>query len=66
MLQTGHPMTAEYDDDLFEKRARAKQASRDEDERALASGEKTAHELQRENSMFTGLAIRIGKPARYF
>lgn len=34
------------------ERAREKQASRDEDARALASGEKTVEQLRRENSAF--------------
>jgi hypothetical protein len=34
----------------FEDRAREKQASRDEDARALASGEKDSERLWRENS----------------
>lgn len=41
------------------ERAREKQASRDEDERRLASGEVTREQLARENSPFHGL---IGKP----
>lgn len=36
-------------------RARQKQAARDEDQRALASGEVTAAELRKRNSFFGGL-----------
>jgi hypothetical protein len=36
----------------FADRAREKQASRDEDARALASGEKTSDDLCRENGLF--------------
>lgn len=35
-----------------EERAREKQASRDEDARALASGEKSREQLKKENSAF--------------
>jgi hypothetical protein len=35
-----------------EQRAREKQASRDEDARALASGEKSREQLRRENGAF--------------
>jgi len=35
------------------ERAREKQRSRDEDRRALASGEKSPEELQRENGLFS-------------
>jgi hypothetical protein len=36
-----------------EERAREKQASRDEDARALASGEKNREQLKRENGAFS-------------
>jgi len=36
-----------------------KQASRDEDARALASGEKTREDLQKENSIFAGLEVKV-------
>jgi hypothetical protein len=47
------------------ERAREKQASRDADARALASGEKSALELERENEVFARLAsrARIDLPA---
>lgn len=45
-------------------RARAKQASRAADERALASGEKTVAELKRENEVFAPLALRTSRPHR--
>jgi len=38
--------------DLGNDRAKEKQASRDEDARALASGEKTREQLNRENGAF--------------
>lgn len=41
---------------LFAQRAADKAASRAEDERALASGEKSREELRRENGHFAGLA----------
>jgi hypothetical protein len=41
------------------ERAREKQRSRDEDARALASGEKSAQELQRENGHFSFPNARI-------
>lgn len=40
-------------------RVREKQASREEDERALASGEKTREDLKRENGIFHGLKFRM-------
>ncbi|MGH3263378.1 MAG: hypothetical protein ACRDNS_15450 [Trebonia sp.] len=40
------------------ERIREKQASRDEDARALASGEKTVEQLQEENEVFARLAAR--------
>jgi len=36
-----------------------KQASRDEDERALAGGEKSREELRRENSIFAPAEVRV-------
>lgn len=41
------------------ERAREKQLSRDEDARALASGEKSRKELQRENGHFAFPNVRI-------
>ncbi len=41
------------------KRAAEKEASRDEDERALESGEKTREQLKRENGIFHGMRFRI-------
>jgi hypothetical protein len=40
------------------ERAREKQASRDEDTRALATGEKTREQLCRENCIFSGVDMR--------
>src|ERR1700691_2409647 len=42
-----------------EERAREKQRSREEDARALASGEKSPEQLQRENGHFTFANARI-------
>ena len=42
-----------------DERAREKQASRDEDARALASGEKTREQQARENCPFAGV---LGRP----
>jgi hypothetical protein len=41
------------------ERAREKQRSRDEDARALASGEKSREELRRENSHFVFPNVRV-------
>jgi hypothetical protein len=41
------------------ERAREKQRSREEDARALASGEKSREELQRENGHFVFANVRI-------
>jgi hypothetical protein len=48
------------DEETFDpaERAAEKQRSRDEDYRALASGEKTVAELQLENEVFARLASR--------
>ena len=40
-------------------RAREKQVSRDEDDRALASGEKSREQLQRENGHFVFPHVRV-------
>ena len=42
------------------ERAREKQASRDEDARALASGEKSRAQLRRENGHFVFARVHIG------
>jgi hypothetical protein len=44
------------------ERAREKQASRDEDESALPSGEKTREQLRAENGHFAGLRVRVNLP----
>jgi hypothetical protein len=44
---------------LFERRKAEKQRSRDEDRRALESGQKSPEQLQRENALFTGMKVRI-------
>jgi hypothetical protein len=48
------------------KRAREKQCSREEDARALASGEKSPEQLQRENGDFSfpnaRVSLRVTKP----
>jgi len=36
-----------------------KQRSRDEDRRALESGQKSREQLQRENALFAGMKVRI-------
>jgi hypothetical protein len=41
------------------ERAREKQASRDEDSRALAAGEKTREQLKRENGLVVARNVRI-------
>jgi hypothetical protein len=41
------------------KRAREKQISRDEDARALASGEKSREQLRRENGHFVFASVRV-------
>jgi len=45
------------DDDA--KRAREKQISRDDDARALASGEKSREQLRRENGHFAFASVRM-------
>ncbi|MBK8696403.1 MAG: hypothetical protein IPN17_30080 [Deltaproteobacteria bacterium] len=47
-------------DDHFDPKARAaeKQASRDEDDAALASGAKSRDELRRDNGAFARLRVR--------
>ena len=54
------------DADFWVARAAAKQASRDADERALESGEKTREQLRRENGHFSfiGLRIKLAEAAR--
>jgi hypothetical protein len=42
-----------------EKRRQEKQASREADARALASGEKSREQLRRENGAFSGLNVEI-------
>ncbi|MEI7706377.1 MAG: hypothetical protein WCK73_17465 [Deltaproteobacteria bacterium] len=44
---------------LFERRKAEKQRSRDEDRRALGSGQKSREQLQQENSLFAGMKVRI-------
>lgn len=49
------------------KRAAEKQASRDADARALASGAKTREQLWLENDMFAGVVtVVLGKPKRAY
>ena len=48
-------------DPIFVEVARRKQESRNEDERALASGEKSREDLRRENSIFAALGHGIVK-----
>jgi len=51
------PLTREKG--LHERRAREKRASREADEKALASGAGTRAQLQRENAHFAGWKVRI-------
>ena len=44
---------------LFERRKAEKQKAREEDQRALDSGEKSREDLHRENSLFYGVRVRI-------
>jgi hypothetical protein len=44
---------------LFERRKAEKQRSRDEDRRALESGQKSREQLRRENALFAGMKVRI-------
>lgn len=41
------------------RRAREKQASRDDDQRAIATGEKTAEEVRQENARFVFPWVRL-------
>jgi len=50
-------MEAGYYDPV--ERRREKQADREQDEADLASGRKTAEQLQQENSMFSQLGLKI-------
>lgn len=47
--------------DRYDPRERAaeKETSRDADERALATGEKTREQLKRENGIFHGMKFRM-------
>lgn len=44
---------------LFERRKAEKQRARDEDRRALESGEVSRDELQRRNAHFVGMKVRL-------
>jgi hypothetical protein len=44
---------------LFDRRKAEKQRSRDEDRRALESGQKSRVQLQQENALFAGMNVRI-------
>jgi hypothetical protein len=44
---------------LFERRKAEKQRSRDEDRRALESGQKSREQLRQENGLFSGMKVRI-------
>jgi hypothetical protein len=52
-------MAKEPEDFSPEERAREKQRSRDEDARALASGEKSRDDLRRENGHFAFPNVRV-------
>jgi hypothetical protein len=44
---------------LFERRKAEKQRSRDEDQRALESGQKSREQLRQENGLFSGVRLRV-------
>lgn len=44
---------------LFERRKAEKQRSRDEDQRALQSGQKSQEQLRQENGLFSGVKVRV-------
>jgi hypothetical protein len=44
---------------LFELRKAEKQRSRDEDQRALESGQKSREQLRQENGLFSGVKVRV-------
>jgi hypothetical protein len=44
---------------IASERAKEKQASRDADEQALASGEKTREQLRQENGLVSSLRFRV-------
>jgi hypothetical protein len=44
---------------LFERRKAEKQRSRDEDQRALESGQKSREQLRQENGLFSGVKVRV-------
>jgi len=54
-----YPMARELERFDPKERAREKQLSREEDARALASGEKSREQLQRENGHFVFPNVRI-------
>ena len=44
---------------LCERRKAEKQRSRDEDQRALQSGQKSQEQLRQENGLFSGVKVRL-------
>jgi hypothetical protein len=44
---------------LFERRKAEKQRSRDEDQWALESGQKSREQLRQENGLFSGVKVRV-------
>jgi hypothetical protein len=44
---------------LFERRKAEKQRSRDEDQRALESGQKSREQLRQESGLFSGVKVRV-------
>lgn len=44
---------------LFERRKAEKQKARDDDQRALETGQVTAEELRQKNGLFTGMKVRL-------
>jgi hypothetical protein len=44
---------------LFERRKAEKQKARDDDQRALVSGQKSREQLRQENGLFSGVKVRV-------
>jgi len=44
---------------LFERRKAEKQKARDDDQRALESGQKSREQLRQENGLFSGVKVRV-------
>jgi len=59
MARRGTTVPLKREKGLHERRAREKSASREADEKALASGTATRAQLQCENALFAGWTVRI-------